>query len=223
MGDLGLWSRRSILTLLGAGTLSFAPKARAAELLSDDGSFIRTLDVSAEKLLRAYPKGQRFGAEHPDVVLIEFSDYNCGYCRRAWGPLSELVSADARLAVHLVHFAILSPGSEAAAVLQQAVWLREGADKAAALHRAMMNLSGHIDADRARMVCASLGIAFPSADLMKAARFDIAENRRLAAPLNIRYTPTFAIADTTFIGWPGPGTVSTMIAQARQCGRLQCG
>lgn len=223
MGEMGTVSRRSLLTLLGAGSLSVAMgSACAADLNADDGSFIRTLDISAERLLKAYPHGQRLGSVKPALILIEMFDYNCGYCRRAHQPLIELIAADSRTALHLVHFAILSPGSEMAAALQQAVLQRDGQARGLELHHALMGLTGRIDGDRARTLCERLNILVPSAQEIEKARIEIVENRRLATAFGIRYTPTFSLADSTFIGWPGPQTMEKMIMQARQCGRLQC-
>ena len=223
MGEAGKVSRRSLLTLLGVGGLSAAMgSACAADLTADDGSFIRTLDISAERLLKAYPHGQQLGAAKPDLILIEMFDYNCGYCRRAHRPLMDLIPADGRIALHLVHFAILSPGSEMAAALQQAVLQRDGQMRGLELHHALMGLTGRIDDDRARSLCEHLNILVPSAKEIEKAHIEIADNRRLATAFGIRYTPTFSLVDTTFIGWPGPQTMEKMIAQARQCGRLQC-
>ena len=223
MCDESGWSRRSILSLLAfGGSWAALSQSEAAELVSDDFSFIRTLDLSAEKILESFPQGQRVGAENPDVTLVELFDYNCGFCRRAWRPLADLMESDSRLALYFVHFPILSPGSEVAAAIQHAVFLRDGALLANQLHQALMTLSGRIDADRVHRVCETLGIKIPSERQIGDARGLMLENRRHAGPLGIRYTPTFALANTTFIGWPGPKTMSDMIGQVRQCGRVQC-
>lgn len=217
-------TRRLIFGLLGSWIVSSASRdAAALDLMSDDRSFIRTFELPAQKLLLLFPQGVRFGAPDPDIILLEFSDYNCGYCRRAWPPLADGLSSDPRLAVHLVHLAILSPGSEAAAAFHHAIYLRDGSDRADLLHRTLMTLSGPVDGDRAARICDRLAIELPSTAALEAARLTVQETRRLAKTLGIRYTPTFALANTAFIGWPGPKTLSHMIAQARRCGQVQCG
>jgi protein-disulfide isomerase len=37
------------------------------------------------------------GSPSGDVTLVEFFDYNCGYCKRALGDLKALMQADPKL------------------------------------------------------------------------------------------------------------------------------
>lgn len=224
-GDRVSFCRRTLLVLLASGPgLTFLAGAptQAADLVSDDGAFIRSLDIPAERVSQALPHSQHYGASNAEAVLVELFDYNCGYCRSASAPLDGILARDPHLAAQLVHFAILSPASEAAASVQQAVFLREGPERAAALHRYLMGLSGRIDGDRAHMACETLRILPPSAAQIEKARAVIVENRRSAQALGFRFTPTFALADRSFVGWPGPKTLAMMVSQARLCGRLQC-
>ena len=216
--------RRSFLAAIGS--ILFGPlnnQGLAAGLVADDGSPIRLVDVAEERLQNAFAYGQHMGPESADVILAELSDYNCGFCRRAWRPLSEVMAADQRLALQFIHFPILSPGSEAAAALQQAVFHREGADVGARLHAALMAWSGRVDEVAARNACASLKISFPGSEPIERARSEISHMRRNATQLGIRFTPTFSVAGMTFVGWPGPETIKGLAAQARKCGRLPCG
>ena len=216
--------RRSFLVAFGSTLLGSLNKdVLAAGLVADDGSPIRLLDVAEERLQLAFAYGQRMGAESSDITLAELSDYNCGFCRRAWRPLSEVMTADRRLAVQFIHFPILSPSSEAAAAVQQAVFNRDGVDVGARLHSALMAWAGRVDEVVARNACASLKISFPSSDQIGVARSEISRMRQNAAQLGIRFTPTFSVAGLTFVGWPGPETIRGLIAQARKCGRLPCG
>lgn len=217
-------NRRSFVTVFGS-MLFARPNnvVMAAGLVADDGSPIRLVDVTQEIVLQAFQYGQRFGADGADVILTELADYNCGFCRRAWRPLSEIMTADQGLALQFIHFPILSPGSEAAAAIQQAVARRDGPEVGARLHAALMVWSGRVDEAAARNACASLKIGFPSAEQIGGARSEISHMRQNSVRLGIRYTPTFSVAGLTFVGWPGPETIKGLIVQARKCGRYPCG
>src|SRR5215210_1811841 len=55
-----------------------------------------------EKLLS--PRNNVVGNPSGDVTLVEFFDYNCGYCKRALGDLQTLMKADPKLRVVLRDF-----------------------------------------------------------------------------------------------------------------------
>ncbi|RZO31340.1 MAG: DsbA family protein [Rhodospirillaceae bacterium] len=76
------------------------------------------------------------GNPEGDVTLIEFFDYNCGYCRRVAEPLRALIQADPALRVLMVEAPILSEESLAASQASVAASIL-GADYDA-LHFAIM-------------------------------------------------------------------------------------
>ena len=84
-------NRRSFLAVVGSTFLAPSNSAlMAAGLVADDGSPVRLVDVTHDRMRLALQYGQRFGADGADVILTELSDYNCGFCRRAWSPLSQI-------------------------------------------------------------------------------------------------------------------------------------
>ena len=54
---------------------------------------------------------------NPDgsLVIYEFSDYNCGYCKRVFGPIQEVLAEDDDIRVVVKEFPILSQSSMVAA------------------------------------------------------------------------------------------------------------
>ena len=58
---------------------------------------------SANHVVIGNPKG--------DVTLVEFFDYNCGYCKKGLPDVQKLVDTDKNLRVILKDLPILSPGS----------------------------------------------------------------------------------------------------------------
>lgn len=215
-----MYDRRSALALLCASSL---PALAAPDrLLSDDGSPVRTFELARDKVAPRLGHAQRLGDDNADVTLVEWFDYNCGYCRQASAPLEEMLANDARLAALLVHFPILSAGSMQAAAVQRAVFRRDGAAQSADLHRALLSLRGATDLASAHALCSQLKITLPSQGDFDAAMADVAAMKKSAADLGLKSTPTFWIAGTAMIGWPGPRTIGAMVASARQCGRARC-
>jgi len=226
--------RRALIAHLGAGGLlaatarafAAAPPPAVPGLAASDGSPIRNFALPSRAPFADVPGLQRFGAAEAeaDVVVHEIFDYNCAFCRTAAPALDEVLAGDDRLALVLVHDPILSPASAAVAALQQTVFRRSGADAAHGFHRALLGSRGFVDAPRAKQVAAALGLDLDGPDDGHPARAetDLAAQRRRAADLGLKITPSFVVGDTAFIGWPGPVTLRAMVAAERSCGRLRC-
>src|SRR5262245_60789541 len=55
----------------------------------------------------ASPRQVTLGNAQGDVTVVEFFDYNCGYCKRAMSDMLELLKADAKLKFVLKEFPVL--------------------------------------------------------------------------------------------------------------------
>jgi len=64
-----------------------------------------------------------------DVTMVEFFDYNCGFCKRALADMMELLKDDAKLRIVLKEFPVLGPGSVEAAKVAVAVRMQDKAGK----------------------------------------------------------------------------------------------
>jgi protein-disulfide isomerase len=77
--------------------------------------------VEANQALFEKPYGNAWaGAVDGDVVLVEFFDYGCGYCRRSNADVDRLLAEDKRLKVVWRELPVLGPDSLAAAELSLA-------------------------------------------------------------------------------------------------------
>ena len=74
-----------------------------------------------------------------DVPVIEFFDYNCGYCKKALSELSQLMDKDKKVRVILKEFPILAKGSEEASRVALAAKMQ---GKYWEFHRAMLESPG---------------------------------------------------------------------------------
>lgn len=217
--------RRGFLTLLGGlagATVTGGARAEAPALAALDGSPMRSFAVVDPAGLARTDGLQRFGAADPDVVLIEAFDYNCGYCRAAVRDLDALVAADRRLALAPLHLPILSPASLEVARIQTAVRMRHGLDGGRAVHVALLEQRGFVDAAKARRVTEEFGVTVTAEDEATA---EAAVRRQWAAAKSagVRMTPTFVLGATAFVGWPGRATIESFVAAMRRCGRVACG
>jgi protein-disulfide isomerase len=133
-----------------------------------------------------------------------------------------MLAADQSVELVLVHHPILSSASVDAAGLQQAVFLHHGAERAYDVHLAVMASRGPANGARVRSICREMGLdGFSDGELVLAAA-QVASMTKGAIALGLKFTPSFILADTAFIGWPGRGTLDAMIAAKRQCGQVQC-
>jgi len=167
---------------------------------------------SGKHVLLGNPKG--------DVILVEFVDYNCGFCRRALADTLDLIRSDANLKVVLFQHPVLGPGSAEAARVAVAVQMHDrSAAKYLEFHSKLLAGPGRADKARALAVAAALGIdvAQLEADLASPevdARLE--EGKRLTRALGIRGTPSYVICDNILVGAVGIGPLKSKIAAARQ-------
>lgn len=78
-------------------------------------------------------------------LIIEFFDYNCGYCRKAHKEIESLISSSVNAKIILVNTPIMSEGSMVAAKYGNAIF-KIKPQKFFEFHNAMMNHQGQVDA-----------------------------------------------------------------------------
>src|SRR5260370_21313832 len=119
--------RQLIRGALALGLSSvFASTARLQEgslfpFKDDQGKQVYNYRLPSDLSTEGLPGIVWAGSTTPDVMLVEFFDYNCPYCRAASKDLNDLLGQNPGLRLGLVNNPILSPGSFQAAKVQQAV------------------------------------------------------------------------------------------------------
>jgi protein-disulfide isomerase len=165
---------------------------------------------SSRQVVLGNPKG--------DVTLVEFFDYNCGYCRRAHADMKQLIAEDPNLRVVLKEFPILGDGSVQAAQIAVAVLLTSP-DKYPAFHDELISEKGAVDGDKALAVAQDIGLdpavlrAKADSDEVKA---NINEVRDLAQKLDLTGTPSYVTASAVVVGAVGYDNLKAEIAKARE-------
>ncbi|HXH53377.1 MAG TPA: DsbA family protein [Sphingomicrobium sp.] len=151
------------------------------------------------------------GAEKPDVVLVEFFDYACGYCKASLPHVEQLLREDKGLRVVYREFPILGPDSVAAARVSLAA---SKAGRFKQYHDALYQAGRpgpQTIAAAAR--AANLPAAVPdSADI----EAELKRNFQLASQLGASGTPTFVVGNRVLHGAAGYAELKKAIADARR-------
>jgi len=165
------------------------------------------LDAAARAALKDHaaevfqdPDSPVSGNSNGDVTLVEFFDYNCAYCRAMAPLMTQAEAADPWLRVVYKQFPILGPDSVFAAKAALAA-NRQG--KYVALHRALYQVRGHVDAAKVLELAATVGLGVQQmkADMQEQAiESELDKNGKLGELLHITGTPGFVIGDLVTIG-----------------------
>ena len=168
-------------------------------------------------LLFSSPRQVVMGNPKGDVTLIEFFDYNCGYCRRAQADMQQLIADDPNLKVVLKEFPVLGDGSIEASQVSIAVRMI-APDKAGDFHDALIAQSGQVDGDVALAVAEGLGLDRAKIEETMASdevKDTITEVYALAQKLSLTGTPSYVTSGEVAIGAIGYDALKDKIASAR--------
>jgi protein-disulfide isomerase len=180
-------------------------------------------DAVAQKAIRQHktellsdPDSPFSGNANGDVVVVDFNDYQCPYCKRAHQAVKQVVAADGKVKVVYKDLPILGEPSRIAALAALAA-AKQG--KHAALHDALMEFGGKLDRARILELAASVGldVALLEKD-MEDPKFKqlIDRNMALAGALGVRGTPAFVIGDQFVPGAVDAAALKQLIADARR-------
>jgi protein-disulfide isomerase len=168
-------------------------------------------------LLFSSPRQVVMGNPDGDVTLIEFFDYNCGYCRRAHADMQQLIADDPNLKVVLKEFPVLGDGSVAASQVSIAVRIL-APDKAGDFHDALISQAGQVDGDVALAVAEELGLDRARLEETMASdevKETITEVYGLAQALALTGTPSYVTANEVAIGAIGYDALREKLDAAR--------
>lgn len=98
--------------LLGGCLSAFALCVLPRQTVAED---LGLVPKSAEIAILRDPGTPRAGAQHADVVLVEYFDYNCPFCKKLAPALQGLLKADSKAALVYKDWPILSDVSAYAA------------------------------------------------------------------------------------------------------------
>jgi protein-disulfide isomerase len=175
--------------------------ARQAELEAQNDAAL--LQTHAAEIFND-PASWVGGNPEGDITVVEFTDYRCGYCRKAYDEVAELVKSDGNIRFVVKEYPIL--GEESLISARFAIAVRQVGgdalyDKA---HDALIRMRGDPTPDTLGKLARDLGL--DPASILTTMDSDevaavIAANRALGEQLQINGTPTFVINDTMVRGY----------------------
>jgi len=178
---------------------------------------LETIEVASDELFHSANDGV-IGNPDGDVTVVEFFDYNCGFCKRALTDMESLVQSDSNLRFVLKEFPILSEDSHKAHVVSMAVHLLEP-EKYTEFHRKLLGGSERATEDSAIKVALDLGIdetalrqkmQDPAIDQIFGSTYQLAEQ------LQITGTPGYVVGKEIVSGALGEQVLREKIEAARQ-------
>ena len=149
------------------------------------------------------------GAENGDVVLVEFFDYACGFCRKSNLDVDRLLAEDKKLKVVWRELPVLGPDSQVAAEASLAA-AKQGRFRQ--FHERLF-AAGRPSAEAVAQVQQQLGVrARPGAEDVQT---ELEKNFQLARAINASGTPTFVVGDKVLQGAVGYEALKEAVAEAR--------
>jgi protein-disulfide isomerase len=150
-----------------------------------------------------------------DVTVIEFFDYNCGYCRKTLPDVLKLIENDPKVKVLFLEYPILAPESKDASRVAIAA-SKQG--KYFEFHKAMFTV-GRATKDSALKAAEQVGLdmtrlkedmASPATDAL------LSKIAEAGKGMFIDGTPTFVIGDRVNPGWTQYEQLKDLVSEARK-------
>ena len=156
------------------------------------------------------------GNKDGDITIVEFYDYNCGYCKRALSDVMTVLGEDKNVRVILIDLPILGDAS-----MEAAKWSLAAAkqDRYLELHVALMEHRGRLGVSQIESIAEKMGLDVEklradkeSDDVIKQLNVNIDKARALG----ITGTPAFIIGEDLARGYVGLDGLKAGIAQNRE-------
>jgi protein-disulfide isomerase len=192
----------------------------AAELAQRE----KAVNEQGDKLLRSANQAV-VGNPDGDVTLVEFFDYNCGYCKQSLASVTKLIESDPKLRVVLKDFPILGLDSVDAAHVATAARMQLPPAKFFEFHKKLLSTRGHIGKAQALAAAKEVGADMDrlekdasSAETQAALK----EVATLAEQLKFDGTPSWVIGKEAIVGGVPYAQLKAKVDNVRKCGKTTC-
>jgi protein-disulfide isomerase len=164
--------------------------------------------------------GYSFVGGNPDgdVTIVEFVDYQCGFCRKSHPEMRELIESDGGIRLVVKELPILGPGSELASRAAISTLISEGPEAYERLNRALMTLDGQVTEAVLDRTLSDVGL---DPATVRAGMDDdevtrrLQDTRGLARTLAISGTPTFVFGDRMVRGYVDLASMRALVEELR--------
>lgn len=156
-----------------------------------------------------------------DITLVEFMDYRCGYCRKAYAEVEELIATDGNIRFVVKEFPILGEASMMSAQFAIALRQLHGDEAYGKAHDALITLRGEPNVETLTRLAGDMGYeAQPILDRMNSPEVMavIQDNYMLAEQMEITGTPAFIMGDSVMRGYAPLDVMRDFVADVRADG-----
>ena len=161
------------------------------------------------------PEAPIMGNPAAKTVLVEFSDYNCGFCRKSMPEVAALLKSDPKLKLVVHEIPIFGEGSRYAAIAALAA--REQG-KYPEFHQALMSMKGKAEQASVLRVARETGLDVDRLQRdMQSRRITAQIDRSLALAdeIGLVGTPSFIAGDRAIFGYLSEKDLAELVAEAR--------
>ena len=158
------------------------------------------------------------GNPNGKISLVEFFDYNCGYCKKSYPDIQALIKGDPDLRIVLKDFPVLGDDSVKAHIVARA-FMKLMPMKFAAFHNQMMTSEGRANEEKAIKIAVKLGVdekqlrqTMKDPDIQQV----FMKNGKLAYLLDINGTPSYILGNEVLVGAVGENILKKKITLLEQ-------
>ena len=164
--------------------------------------------------------GYSFVGGNPDgdIAIVEFLDYRCGFCKKAFPEMEALIAGDGNIRYIVKEFPILGEASTLASQFAIAVKIVAGDEAYKEVHNTLMEFRGDVTKSNLDRLAESLDldVAAISVEMggSEVAQI-INDTRLLGQAMQITGTPTFVVQDQMLRGYVPFAQMEQIVAQVR--------
>ena len=185
----------------------------------------QVVDDNAGPLFNA-PSDAVLGNPKGHVTLVEFFDYNCGYCKRSLDDIAKLMKAEPDMKLVLKDFPVLGPGSVEAAYVAAAARNQFKGEQFWQFHQKLLGgQHGPVGRAQALSVAKDMGANMDQLQRDAASpevKASIQNTMQLADALALTGTPSFVVGHDVVVGAVGFDELKGRVDSVLKCGRAVC-
>lgn len=173
-----------------------------------------TLQSKKDEIFNS-PNDAVLGNPNGSVTLVEFFDYNCGYCKKSYPDLENVIKSDPKLRVVIKDFPILGPDSVKAHIVARA-FMKIMPEKYAEFHKELLTIPGRSNEEKAIKIAVKLGVdeqKLRSTMQDESLQQAFVDNGQLAYALGINGTPSYILGNNVLVGAVGENVLKAKIAE----------
>lgn len=173
-----------------------------------------TIDAVRDQIEKPFAGNAFAGNPDGDVTVVEFSDFNCPYCKQTEQDIAKLIANDKNVKIVFRELPILSEASNDAALMALAA-AKQG--KYYAFHKTMF-ATGRPTPSTIEAAAKEVGLDMKAARAFIAspeAKKEIQDNIEIAQQMRFTGTPAFVVGNQSQVGAVGYDGLKEMVAKAR--------